>query len=218
MNSLACEIDGHWSSPAGQQGCSMRGWSVAAASQLPGSASEPASSGSPASKPEGPQGLADRSSRPRRCPLALTPPEQRQLEELRRQRWPLWRIAQQARRGMGTVSRYMKRLGLSRLKLLQPPEPVVRYERATPGELLHLDTKTRPHRRVGHRITGDCTLNRNRGIGWDMVHLQPSTTTRACPAPIKTDERARTVQIPARGGGVLRRPGRTHRPRHDRQR
>ena len=78
-------------------------------------------------KAEGPQGLADRSSRPRRCPLALTPQEQRQLEELRRQRWPLWRIAQQARRGMGTVSRYMKRLGLSRLKLLQPPEPVVRF-------------------------------------------------------------------------------------------
>ena len=64
----------------------------------------------------------------------------------------------------------MKRLGNCRGWLLQPPEPVVRYERATPGELLHLTPRARPHRRRGHRITGDRTLNRNRGIGWDMVH------------------------------------------------
>lgn len=166
------------------------GWSVAAASQAAGVSKRTGFKWLARFKAEGPQGLADRSSRPRRCPLALTPQEQRQLEELRRQRWPLWRIAQQARRGMGTVSRYMKRLGLSRLKLLQPPEPVVRYERATPGELLHLDTKKLGRiDGVGHRITGDRTLNRNRGIGWDMVHLAIDDHSRVSFALIKTDER-----------------------------
>jgi len=58
----------------------------------------------------------------------------------------------------------MKRLGLSRLSALQPPVPVVRYERQTPGELLHIDTKRLGRiQGVGHRITGDRTLNRNKG-------------------------------------------------------
>ncbi len=47
----------------------------------------------------------------------------------------------QTRRGVATVSRCMKRLGLSQLKALEPPMPVVRYERTSAGELLHIDTK-----------------------------------------------------------------------------
>jgi transposase InsO family protein len=100
-------------------------------------------------------------------PCALR--EQSHLELLRRQRWPLWRIAMRVGRGLGTVSRCMKRLGLSRLASLEPPVPLVRYERAAPGELLHLDTKKLGRiDGVGHRITGDRTLNRNRhwlGLG-----------------------------------------------------
>lgn len=139
---------------------------------------------------EGEAGLLDRSSRPRRCPRSLSAEEQLALERLRRQRWPLWRIAAQAQRGIGTVSRCMKRLGLSRLKSLEPPVPVVRYERAAPGELLHLDTKKLGRiDGVGHRITGDRTLNRNRGIGWDMVHLAIDDHSRVSFALIKPDER-----------------------------
>lgn len=112
------------------------------------------------------------------------------MEALRRQRWPLWRIAVQAGRGIGTVSRCMKRLGLSRLTSLQPPPAVVRYERAAAGELLHLDTKKLGRiDGVGHRITGDSTLNRNRGIGWDMVHLAIDDHSRVSFALIKPDER-----------------------------
>lgn len=92
-------------------------------------------------KAEGLAGPADRSPRPKRCPGALTFQEQGQLEALRRQRWPLWRIAAQAGRGIAPVSRCTQRLGLSRLKSLEPPVPVVRYERAAAGELLHLDTR-----------------------------------------------------------------------------
>ena len=172
------------------------GWSVAAASQAGGVSKRTGFKWLARFKAEGPAGLADRSSRPQRCPRALTLQEQRQLEELRRRRWPLWRIALQARRGMGTVSRCMKRLGLSRLPSLQPPEPVVRYERSTPGELLHLDTKKLGRiDGLGHRITGDRALNRRRGIGWDLVHLAIDDHSRVSFALIKTDERGENCAL-----------------------
>lgn len=165
------------------------GWSVAAASQAAGVSKRTGFKWLARFKAEGSPGLADRSSRPRRCPRALTPQEQGRLEELRRQRWPLWRIALLARRGMGTISRYIKRLGLSRLNALQPPEPVVRYERAAPGELLHLDTKKLGRiDGLGHRITGERALNRNRGIGWDLVHLAIDDHSRVSFALVKADE------------------------------
>lgn len=166
------------------------GWSVAAASQAAGVSRRTGFKWLARFKAEGLAGLADRSSRPKRCPRALTVQEQGQLQALRRQRWPLWRIAAQAARGIATVSRCMKRLGLSRLKALEPPVPVVRYERAAAGELLHLDTKKLGRiDGVGHRITGDRTLNRTRGIGWDMVHLAIDDHSRVSFALIKTDER-----------------------------
>lgn len=167
-----------------------QGWSVAAASQAAGVSERTGFKWLARFKAEGLAGLADRSSRPKRCPGALTAQEQGQLEAMRRQRWPLWRIAAQAGRGIGTVSRCMQRLGLSRLKALEPPVPVIRYERAAAGELLHLDTKKLGRiDGVGHRITGDRTLNRNRGIGWDMVHLAIDDHSRVSFALIKPDER-----------------------------
>jgi len=46
-----------------------------------------------------------------------------------------------------------------------PPPPVMRYERAHPGELLHLDTKKLGRiEEVGHRITGN-RRDRVRGAG-----------------------------------------------------
>lgn len=117
------------------------GWTVVAASHAAGISCRTGYKWLARFKAEGPSGLLDRSSRPRRMPRAMSAEEQSNLELLRRQRWPLWRIAMRAGRGMGTVSRCMKRLGLSRLASLEPPTPVVRYERAAPGELLHLDTK-----------------------------------------------------------------------------
>jgi hypothetical protein len=53
-------------------------------------------------KLEGERGLLDRSSRAQCCPRGLSADEQRKLEGLRRQRWPLWRIAMQAGRGLAT--------------------------------------------------------------------------------------------------------------------
>ena len=118
--------------------------------------------------------------------------EQREhFEQLRRQRWPLWRIAQQTGISLATLSRCMKRVGLSRLSALQAPVPVVHYERQSPGELLHIDIKKLGRiRGVGHRITGDRTLNRNRGIGWDAVHLAIDDHSRVSFAQVLADETA----------------------------
>ena len=166
------------------------GWTVEAASEAAGVSRRSGFKWLARFKAEGPAGLADRSSRPRRCPRALTSPEQAQLEALRRQRWPLWRIAVHAGRGIGTVSRCMQRLGLSRLKSLEPPVPVVRYERANAGELLHLDTKKLMHiDGIGHRITGDRRTTK-RGIGWQMVHLAIDDHSRVSFARVLTDEKS----------------------------
>jgi hypothetical protein len=40
-----------------------------------------------------------------------------------------------------TVSRVLRRLGLNKLNALEPAEPVRRYERENPGELIQLDIK-----------------------------------------------------------------------------
>jgi transposase InsO family protein len=164
------------------------GWTVGAASEAAGVSKRTGFKWLARFRSEGPAGLADRSSRPLRSPRSLAAKERAELEGMRRMRWPLWRIAAQAGRGIATVSRCMKRLGLSRLKSLEPPAPVVRYERAAPGELLHLDTKKLGRiDGVGHRITGD-RRGANRGIGWDMVHLAIDDHSRVSFALIKTDE------------------------------
>jgi hypothetical protein len=65
-----------------------------------------------------------------------------------------------------TVSRILKRLGLNRIAALEPAEPVHRYERAAPGEIIHFDIKKLgKFNRIGHRITGDRTGQSNtRGV------------------------------------------------------
>ena len=53
------------------------------------------------------------------------------------------RQADRCRTGISpaTVSRILRRLGLNRLAALEPAEPVRRYEREKPGELIHIDIK-----------------------------------------------------------------------------
>jgi hypothetical protein len=64
-----------------------------------------------------------------------------------------------------TVARFLQRAGSGRLKPVTPSEPVKRYERAQPGELLHIDVRKLGRiGRVGHRIHGDRTT-RVRGVG-----------------------------------------------------
>ena len=97
--------------------------------------------------------------------------------------------------------------------------PVVRYERAAAGELLHIDTKKLGRiDGVGHRITGDRTKNHNRGIGWDMVHLAIDDHSRVSFARIKSDEGRQLLQFLREAVAYYAEPGRAHRARDDRQR
>ena len=100
-------------------------------------------------------GLSDRSSRPHRCPSAIGDRTIRRIVRLRRRRLVAWEIARRMGAPRSTVSRILRREGLGRLSSLEPKEPVRRYERQRPGELLHLDTKKLGRiQGVGHRIHG----------------------------------------------------------------
>ena len=64
------------------------------------------------------------------------------------------------------MARACKSAGLAKLASLQDAVPVRRYERQTPGELLHMDTKKLGRfDKPGHRVTGDRTQNTPRA-GW----------------------------------------------------
>jgi transposase InsO family protein len=88
----------------------------------------------------GTAGLTDRSSRPHHSPRRLALEHEQAIAELRRQRgWGSDRIAIVLGLGRATVHRAIRRLGLQRSARVR--EPVRRYERSVPGELLHIDTK-----------------------------------------------------------------------------
>ena len=122
---------------------------------------------------EGQAGLQDRSSRPHRLRQPTPPEVIERIERLRRQRMPGNEIAATVGVSASTVSRVLKRLGLSKLSALEPAQPVRRYEREQPGEMIHLDIKKLgKFNQVGHRITGDRTGQSNsRGVGWEYVHV-----------------------------------------------
>ena len=137
---------------------------------------------------EGPAGLQDRSSRPRRSPRATVRELELAVLALRRQRLTLVAIAGQLGLSRATVARICARAGLNRLSKLEPALPVVRYERARPGELLHLDVKKLGRIvRVGHRITGN-PRDRVDGAGWEYVHVAIDDTSRVAYAQVLPDE------------------------------
>jgi transposase InsO family protein len=141
-------------------------------------------------KTEGIEGLRDRSSRPHRLyrptPAAIV----EQVEALRRQRWTGKQIAVEVGVSPATVSRILKRLGLNRIKALEPAEPVRRYEREHPGELIHIDIKKLGRfDRVGHRITGNRHGCRNVGAGWEFVHVCIDDASRIAFSRILANEK-----------------------------
>ena len=62
---------------------------------------------------------------------------------------------------LSTVSGILTRIGLGKLSRLEPPEPPNRYERRTPGQLIHIDVKKlgRIDAGAGHRVTGKRRTN-----------------------------------------------------------
>ncbi|HEY6825991.1 MAG TPA: IS481 family transposase [Gemmatimonadaceae bacterium] len=138
---------------------------------------------------EGLGGLYDRSSRPHHCPRQLSGRLRRRIDRLRRRRWSSIRIARHLHLPIPTVVVTQRRLGLARLRSLEPHRVIVRYERARPGELVHLDVKKLGQigGRVGHRIHGNKQI-RVRGAGWEYVHVAIDDATRLAYAAIFPDE------------------------------
>ena len=171
---------------------------------------------------EGVAGLQDRSSKPRSSPSQTAPAVCAAVEALRRQRHTGAQIAAEVGVSAATISRILERRGLNRLSALEPAEPVRRYERAAPGEIVHIDIrKLGKFNRIGRRITGDRTGQSNtRGVGWEYVHLAIDDHSRLAYSEILPDEKlmnllpALSLQRPA----LLSRLRRQGRARHDRQR
>jgi transposase InsO family protein len=135
--------------------------------------------------------LNDRSSASAR--QRRLPPEQvAAIAALRRQGLTSPAIARRLGLPLSTVGRVLRRLGLGRLKSLDPPVPVVRYQRERPGELIHLDAK-KPGKiaGIGHRITGRRSgmINRHRGIGWEYLHVAVDDASRLAYTEILPEER-----------------------------
>jgi len=140
---------------------------------------------------EGAAGLVDRSSRPHRLHRPTPDTTAERIEVLRRQRWIGKQIARETGVSPATVSRVLKRLGLSRMRDLEPAAPVIRYERKQPGEMIHFDIKKLGRfDRIGHRITGDRTGQSNsRGIGWEFVHVAIDDASRLAFCRVMPDEK-----------------------------
>jgi hypothetical protein len=142
---------------------------------------------------EGDAGLEDRSSAPRRVRRRIAPYGEARILAARRKRRTSEQIAKRFALPRATVARLLRRNGLSRLRALDPVEPVVRYERARPGELVHLDVKKLGRiDGVGHRIHGDYT-RRARGVGWEFVHVAIDDKTRLAYSEVLPDERGVTA-------------------------
>jgi transposase InsO family protein len=141
-------------------------------------------------------GLHDRSSRPKCSPRAIAPHTALAIVELRRRRLTQARIAASLGVSASTVGRVLCRAGLSKMHDLEPCAPVMRYEHAHPGDLLHIDTKKLGRiERMGHRITG----NRRDvfgGAGWEFLFVAIDDHSRIGFTDLYPDEcKASAVQF-----------------------
>jgi hypothetical protein len=133
-------------------------------------------------------GLKDRNSRPHRSPNKTVFSLSERVLVLRRLRWNGWRIAHELKLSRATVSRILRRAGLNRLRSLDPPPPVVRYEHNRPGDLVHFDIKRLAHiHRPGHAITGN-PRNHIRGVGYQYLHIAVDDHTRIGFAALLPDQ------------------------------
>ena len=150
----------------------QEGWSVARSAEASGVSRRTASKWLQRHRRGGERRHHDRSSAPRRCPRKTSAQVIDQIQALRRQRMTGPAIARTLGLARSTVGLILRRLGLGKLSALDPKVPVVRYERAAPGEMIHLDIKKLGKFNVqGHRVTGDRRAGRSRKAGWDFLHV-----------------------------------------------
>jgi transposase InsO family protein/transposase len=178
-----------------------QGWSIRAAAAAAETSSRTCGKWVSRYRTEGECGLLDRSSAPKDIPHR-TPPEREQLIALlRRLRMTGAEIAMVLGMPHSTVSAVLARIGLGKLSRLEPPEPANRYERARPGELIHIDVKKlgRIVGGAGHRAHGQRVLQRparrrgKRLTGWEFVHVCVDDATRLAYVEVLADEQATTT-------------------------
>jgi transposase InsO family protein len=155
---------------------------------------------------EGEAGLIDRSSAPTTVHNATPPDRVEAIAALRRLRLTGPEIAEILEMATSTVSAVLKRIGLGKLSRLEPPEPIRRYEKRRPGELIHIDVKKlgRIVGGAGHRIVGrqgqlhnprrtdDSGVPRKQ-VGWECVHVCVDDATRLAYVEVLPDEKASTA-------------------------
>ena len=121
--------------------------------------------------------LVDRSSTPHNQPRRTPPEVVARIVAARYDRRTAWQIAVQQQVPRSTVAVILRRVGLNRLARLTPPPPVVRYERARPGELtlphtwLHTSWMLMPMR-SGFRSPLRASLRKKAGMSRWMGLIQ----------------------------------------------
>jgi len=149
---------------------------------------------------EGDTGLLDRSCRPRRSPNRTPTRVRREVLRLRRKRrWGAEHIGHELGLASSTVGAILRAAGVGRLNRgdRAAQEPVRRYQRDRPGELIHVDVKKigaippgggwRLHGRGndGHHGHG--------GAGYRYIHSALDDRTRLVYSEIHHDEQAATA-------------------------
>ena len=142
---------------------------------------------------EGTAGLHDRRSVAHRRPHALRPAWLALIRLLRQGKLVATEIAVRLPLARSTVSAALVRLGLGRLRYLNPPAPVRRYEWQRPGELVHMDIKKLGRIvRPSHRVTGDRRDSHNRA-GWEYAHVAIDDCSRFTYVEVLPDQKRYTA-------------------------
>jgi transposase InsO family protein len=181
------------------------GWSLSAAAEAAGIGDRTARKWRARYRAQGRDGLLDRSSAPT---VVANRTEERRVEviaALRRLRMTGAEIAETLEMALSTVSGILARIGMGKLGRLGL-EPAQRYERARPGELIHIDVKKlgRIQNGYGKRITGtgrrhnhakrtDAAGHRRLQVGWEYVHVCIDDATRLAYVEVLADEKAITA-------------------------
>jgi len=182
------------------------GWSLSAAAEAAGISDRTARKWIARYRADGRDGLLDRSSAPSVVANRTEDGRVEVIAALRRLRMTGAEIAETLDMALSTVSGILTRIGMGKLGRLGL-EPAQRYERARPGELIHIDVKKlgRIQGGAGKRVRDglrrpnytpvlkDAAGVPRRTVGWEYVHVAIDDTTRLAYVEVLTDEKAITA-------------------------
>src|SRR3954452_7174291 len=187
----------------------VEGWAVAHAAKAQGVSRQCAHRWVARYDAEGEAGLRDRSSRPHRMPLKTPDVVEQRVLQLRRQerRGQDW-LGPELGLAPRTVSRILRRHKVPHLSVCDPmtgevirasKTTAVRYERDSPGELVHMDVK-----KIGRipdgggwrahgREMGSSAARKKTKVGYDYIHSVIDDHSRFAYSEILDDEKGSTT-------------------------